>query len=103
MKPKVPPGLKKVAAMCILRSGDQYMLLERYNEPNKGMYVPVGGKVEPYESPLWKKQELPYLNLSFVEHSSKPLPSNITGFVTFTLPISTTKRYLSAMKAYFIG
>jgi len=44
-------GLKRLAAMCILRCGDQYMLLERAKNPNKGLYVPVGGKLEPFENP----------------------------------------------------
>lgn len=36
--------------MCVLRHQDQFLLLKRANEPNKGMYVPVGGKVEPFEN-----------------------------------------------------
>lgn len=42
---------KRIAAMIILRSGSRYLLLRRKNEPNRGMYVPVGGKLEPHESP----------------------------------------------------
>ena len=37
--------------MCILRHNDRFLLLCRANTPNKGMFVPVGGKLEPYESP----------------------------------------------------
>ncbi|MCP4443072.1 MAG: NUDIX domain-containing protein [Aureispira sp.] len=47
----IPLGLKKVAAMCILRHGDELLLLKRANEPNKGKYLPVGGKLDPFESP----------------------------------------------------
>ena len=36
--------------MCILQQGDQFLLLKRGKEPNKGMYVPVGGKLEPFEN-----------------------------------------------------
>ena len=28
------------------------MLLKRFKTPNKGLYTPVGGKLEPHESPL---------------------------------------------------
>ena len=42
---------KRIAAMIILRSGSRYLLLRRNNEPNKGKYVPVGGKLEPHETP----------------------------------------------------
>ena len=48
---KVPIGLKKTAAMMVLQFEDNYLLLKRKNEPNQGMYVPVGGKLDPYESP----------------------------------------------------
>lgn len=47
-----PPGLKRAAVMTVLRSGTQFLLLKRAKEPNKGLYVPVGGKIEPYEDPL---------------------------------------------------
>lgn len=38
--------------MVVLRHKDQFLLLRRAKEPNKGKYVPVGGKLEPYERPL---------------------------------------------------
>lgn len=44
-------GIKKVAAMVILRHQNKYLLLKRSNAPNRGLYVPVGGKLEPFESP----------------------------------------------------
>lgn len=44
-------GHKRTAAMVILRSGSQYLLLQRYKAPNAGMYVPVGGKLDPGEDP----------------------------------------------------
>ena len=47
---KIPFGIKKVASMCVLKCDQQFLLLKRANEPNRGMYVPVGGKLEPHES-----------------------------------------------------
>jgi 8-oxo-dGTP diphosphatase len=44
-------GLKQVAVMVALRSGDELLLLCRSKEPNRGRYVPVGGRVDPFESP----------------------------------------------------
>ena len=49
---KIPVGLKKTAAMVILRHQEEFLLLKRAKMPNQGMYVPVGGKLEPYERPL---------------------------------------------------
>lgn len=36
--------------MCVLKCEQQFLLLKRANEPNRGMFVPVGGKLEPHES-----------------------------------------------------
>lgn len=47
----VPEGLKKVAALCILRNGTSFLLLRRSKEPHLGKYIPIGGKLEPYETP----------------------------------------------------
>ncbi|MBL0024906.1 MAG: NUDIX domain-containing protein [Saprospiraceae bacterium] len=44
-------GNKRAAVFCIINSGDHYLLLKRANDPNKGKFVPVGGKINPYESP----------------------------------------------------
>jgi 8-oxo-dGTP diphosphatase len=45
-------GLKKSAVLCILRCQDKYLLLQRGKDPHKGEYIPVGGKIEPFEDPL---------------------------------------------------
>jgi len=45
-------GLKKAAVLCILKHQEQFLLLQRGKEPHKGQYIPVGGKVEPFEDPL---------------------------------------------------
>jgi 8-oxo-dGTP diphosphatase len=49
---QIPIGLKRTAAMVVLRHGDSFLLLKRAKSPNKGKYVPVGGKLEPFENPL---------------------------------------------------
>lgn len=38
--------------MVVLRSGQEFLLLKRSKPPNAGMYVPVGGKIDPHERPL---------------------------------------------------
>lgn len=48
----ITEGLKRVAVFCIIKSGDQYLLLKRDKMPNQGKFVPVGGKIDPYESPI---------------------------------------------------
>lgn len=45
-------GSKINASMVILRHGTSYLLLNRNKEPFIGHYVPVGGKLEPHESPI---------------------------------------------------
>ena len=47
---KIPIGIKKIAAMCVLKNKSQFLLLKRAKQPNAGMYAPVGGKLEPYEN-----------------------------------------------------
>ena len=44
-------GNKKVATLCVLKNKNRFLLLKRYNEPNKDKYVPVGGKLKYNESP----------------------------------------------------
>ena len=48
----VAAGLKKTAVLCVLKNNQQFLLLKRLKEPNKNMYTPVGGKLDPYETPL---------------------------------------------------
>ena len=47
----LPTGLKKVAVFCVLKCQDKYLLLKRAKQPNQGKFVPVGGKIEPFETP----------------------------------------------------
>jgi 8-oxo-dGTP diphosphatase len=48
----VEKGYKQPAVLSILKSGNKLLLLKRLKEPNKGKYTPVGGKIDPYESPV---------------------------------------------------
>lgn len=49
---EVKPGIKRTAAMVVLRCEEEFLLLKRNKQPNKGSYVPVGGKIDPYERPI---------------------------------------------------
>jgi len=49
---KIPIGIKRTATLCILRHKDNFLLLKRLKEPNKDNFTPVGGKLDPFESPL---------------------------------------------------
>lgn len=51
MSTSFPDGLKRTAAMVVLRHADSFLLLRRNKPPNAGRYVPVGGKVDPHEDP----------------------------------------------------
>lgn len=44
-------GYKRVATFVILKHHDSLLLLKRAKEPHKDKFVPVGGKIEVYESP----------------------------------------------------
>ena len=46
-----PIGLKRACAMVVLRHERQFLLLKRINPPFVGHYLPVGGKLAPYEDP----------------------------------------------------
>jgi 8-oxo-dGTP diphosphatase len=48
---EVNPGIKRTATICILQFGEQFLLLKRFKEPNKDLYTPIGGKLDPYENP----------------------------------------------------
>ena len=47
-----PLGLKRHAAMVLLRNDQEVLLIKRAKSPNIGKYVPVGGKLDPFESPI---------------------------------------------------
>jgi len=48
---KIPIGIKKNAVICILKNGNNFLLLKRNKEPHKDKFIPVGGKLEPFENP----------------------------------------------------
>ena len=50
---EVTLGLKRAAVLCVLKSKDSnnYLLLKRNKEPHLNKYIPVGGKLEPFEDP----------------------------------------------------
>lgn len=48
---EIPLGIKKVATMCLLKNGNQFLLLKRIKEPHQSQYTPVGGKIDPFENP----------------------------------------------------
>ena len=45
------PTPTKIAVIVILEAQDYWLLLQRKHPPNKGLFVPVGGKLEYRESP----------------------------------------------------
>ena len=45
-------GHKQPAVLSILKSENHFLLLKREKEPNKGKYTPIGGKLDPFESPI---------------------------------------------------
>lgn len=47
----IQEGLKRTAVLCVLRHNNDFMLLKRFKEPNKNMFTPVGGKLDPFETP----------------------------------------------------
>ena len=50
-KLKIQVGIKKAAVLIVLRADQKYLLLKRAKEPNQGLYTPVGGKIDPFETP----------------------------------------------------
>ncbi len=44
-------GQKKNAVLTILRNQDRFLMIKRERPPHVGRYVPVGGKIDPHESP----------------------------------------------------
>ncbi len=49
---EVKVGIKRNAVLCILRHKQELLLLKRNNPPNKGLFTPVGGKIDPFEKPM---------------------------------------------------
>ena len=79
---KIPFGIKKIASMCVLKHQNQFLLLKRANEPNIGKYVPVGGKLEPHESPYQA-----VLRETFEETGIQLAHAKFCGILTETSPV----------------
>ncbi|MGL5274028.1 8-oxo-dGTP diphosphatase [Myroides marinus] len=77
----IPEGIKKIATLCVLRNGNNFMLLKRLKEPNKDTYTPVGGKIEPYETP-----EEGVLRETFEETGIRVDKVKFCGILTETSP-----------------
>lgn len=79
---KIPFGIKKIASMCVLKHQNQFLLLKRANEPNIGKFVPVGGKLEPHESPYQA-----VLRETFEETGIQLAHAKFCGILTETSPV----------------
>ncbi len=44
-------GSKKSSVLCVIKNNENFLLLERIKPPHQGMFTPVGGKINPFESP----------------------------------------------------
>lgn len=44
-------GLKRAAVLCIIDDGNSFLLLKRGKEPHINKYIPIGGKIDPFETP----------------------------------------------------
>lgn len=87
---KVPAGLKRTAVLCVLKNGYEFLLLKRLKEPNKDNYTPVGGKLDPFESPAdaairetWEETgiKVPEMKYCGVLVETSPADYNWTSFV----------------------
>lgn len=87
---KIPYGLKRTATLCVLKNGKSFLLLKRLKEPNAGKFTPVGGKLDPFESPLKAAIRETFEETGIkVEHmkfcglltESSPTEYNWTGYV----------------------
>lgn len=87
---KVPYGLKRTATLCVLKNGNRMLLLKRWKEPNKGTYTPVGGKLDPHESPhdaaireTWEETGIKVEKMKYcgLLTETSPTDYNWTGYV----------------------
>ncbi|MCP9762360.1 NUDIX hydrolase [Lacihabitans soyangensis] len=83
-------GLKKVAVICILKHQDKFLLLERLKEPNKDLFTPLGGKLDPFETPLdaakretWEESGIHVEDMDFcgILTETSPTKYNWTSYV----------------------
>lgn len=83
-------GDKRNSVICILRNKEHFVFIERKNKPNRGRYVPIGGKIEPFESPTQAAVREIYeeaginvmeINMVGVLCETSPIDYNWTSFV----------------------
>lgn len=83
-------GDKKNAVICILSCNHQFVFIERNKLPNRGRWVPIGGKIEPFESPTQAAIREIYeeagvnikeVNMVGVLCETSPIDYNWTSFV----------------------
>jgi 8-oxo-dGTP diphosphatase len=75
-------GLKKSAVFCVLKCEDAYLMLERNKPPHRGKMVPVGGKIEPFETPLSA-----VIRETYEETGLKVVSPQFRGILTETSPM----------------
>jgi 8-oxo-dGTP diphosphatase len=89
-------GLKKIAVICILKHKNHFLLLKRLKEPNKDLFTPLGGKLDPFETPLSAaKRE------TFEESGIEVEDMDFCGILTETSPTKynwTSYVYLSEIE-----
>lgn len=87
---EVSPGIKRNAVLCILKHEKQFMLLERARPPHEDHFTPLGGKIDPHESPkaaaLRELREETGIELADMKYAgllveTSPSDYNWTGFV----------------------
>ncbi len=83
-------GHKRAAVFCIIKSGSRYLLLQRARQPNQGKFVPVGGKIDPFEAPhdavvreVWEETGLciSYPEFCGVLSETSPVDYNWISFI----------------------
>lgn len=76
------PGTKRVAAFCFLKHKNQFLLLKRTKMPYFGVFAPVGGSVEPHETP-----EQAAIREAYEEADIKVSEVSFCGILAETSPI----------------
>lgn len=84
MGAEVTIGLKRAAVLCILKTkeSNKILLLKRAKNPHIGKFIPVGGKLEPFEAPIdAARREV------FEETGYKVEQFKLMGIMTETSPV----------------
>ena len=80
---EVNSGIKRTAVICILQCGQAFLLLKRFREPNKDLFTPIGGKLDPHENPnqaaireTWEETGIQLNNLRYMGSLIESSPTN---------------------------